>query len=97
MIWIGYVYLVIFALFGASALWDDLKEQRTVRFLVSLVPYATLLFATSGFLFLDPPGGYAWLVLAAIAVSLPILVWDGYQDAKNLRRDGSWNSARVVP
>jgi len=86
MIWLGYVYLVVLILFGASALLDDLKAKKLDRFLISLVPFAVLVFATVGFLFLRKPGGLAWLVYAGLAVSVPILVWDGVQDVKNLSK-----------
>jgi hypothetical protein len=86
MIWLGYVYLVILILFGASALLDDIKAKKMNRFAISLVPFAVLVIATVGFLFLPKPGGLAWLVFAALAVSVPVLVWDAVQDVKTLSK-----------
>ena len=86
MIWLGYVYLVILILFGGSALLDDIKRKKVGRFAISLVPFVVLVTATIGFLFLPNPGGWSWLVFAALAVSVPILIWDGVQDAKNLSK-----------
>jgi hypothetical protein len=86
MIWLGYIYLLILILFGGSALLDDIKEKKMDRFAISLVPFAVLVIATVGFLFLPKPRGLAWLVFAALAVSVPILVWDSVQDVKDLSR-----------
>jgi hypothetical protein len=86
MVWLGYVYLVILMLFGASALLDDIKAKKMNRFAISLVPFAVLVIATVGFLFLPKPDGLAWLVFAALAVSIPILIWDVYQDVKELSK-----------
>ena len=55
--------------------------------MISLAPLAVLVIATVGFLFLPkPPGGLSWLVFAALAVSVPILIWDGVQDVKDLSK-----------
>jgi hypothetical protein len=86
MIWLGYVYLVILILFGGSALLDDIKAKKMGRFAISLVPFAVLVIVTVGFLFLPKPSGWAWLIVAALAVSVLILVWDGIQDVKDLSR-----------
>jgi hypothetical protein len=86
MIWLGYVYLVILILFGGSALVDDIRAKRMGRFAISLVPFAVLVFVTIGFLFLPKPGAMSRVVLAAVAVSVPILIWDGARDVKELGR-----------
>jgi len=85
LIWLGYIYLAVLILFGASALADDIKAGKMGRFLISLIPFAVLVCATVGFLFLPKPGGWSWLVFAALAVSVPIVVWDSVQDMKHLR------------
>ncbi len=89
MIWIGYIYVVVLILFGGSALIDDIKAKRWGRLAVSLVPFSVLVFATVGFLFLRKPGSWSWLILIALAVSVPILIWDGFQDVKELSKEDS--------
>jgi len=86
MIWLGYLYLVILILFGGSALLDDIKAKKMGRFAISLVPFAVLVIVTVGFLFFPKPGGLSWLVFAALAVSVAIVVWDGVQDVKDLSK-----------
>ena len=68
------------------------------RFAISLVPFAILVFVTAGFLFLPKPGAMSWVVLAAVAVSVPILIWDGVQDVKELgRTDPEFGTGRHGP
>jgi hypothetical protein len=85
MRWVGYIYLVILILFGASALLDDLKARRMGRFALSFIPFAVLVLATIGFLFLPKPGPWAMVMIAAIVVSVPILIFDAVQDTRTLR------------
>ena len=86
MIWLGHIYLVILAVWGATALLDDLKAKKWGTFAVTLIPVVTFLLATTGFLFLPRPGAPSGIVYAALALGAVLVIWDVARYIQDLRR-----------
>ena len=87
MIRLGVVYLVLFAAFCIRSLSGEIKKKRYGRFANSLAPFVAPLIASVGFLFLDKPGEWSWLIVASMVISFLCLMWDSMMDVAKHQRE----------